>query len=183
MSWGGAQNARKGARLRKGDGKMKKRPLLLVAVLMVAFLLVSSSPVAAQPSESAAIKCVLDIEFNGAYWSGTVTGPRCSVQGTIKFEAVLDEYRYPGNTMHFVETFTIWPDSGGDIMGKDWGVWNYSTLKFRSQGWVTDASSEWEHLVGSRFHEIGWTSDPNVIPITTSDSHMTIAPSNRPFDD
>ena len=160
---------------------MKKRRLLLVTVLMVALLFVSSAAVAAQPSGSAAIKCVLDINYNGAYWLGTVTGPRCSVEGEIRFDAVEEEYFYPGKTMHFVEEFTIWPDSGGVIHGKDSGVWNMTTFKFRAQGWVTDATPEWEHLVGSRYHEIGWTSNPDDgFPITAPDGQMHIAPSNRP---
>jgi hypothetical protein len=167
--------------LRKGDGEMKKRPLLVITVLMVAFLFVASAPVAAQPSGSGAIKCVLDIEYNGAFWFGTVTGPRCSVEGTIRFDAVEDEYFYPGKTMHFVEEFTIWPDSGGVIKGKDWGVWNLTTFKFRANGWIREASDEWAHLVGSRYHEIGWTSNPDDgLPITAPDGKMTIAPSNEP---
>ena len=168
---------------------MKARRLLLVTVLMVALLFVSSLAVAAQPSESAAIKCGLDITYAvwpeesywgaGEYWAGTVTGPRCSVAGNIKF--VEEEPSFPGNTMHFVEVFTIHPDSGGSIEGKDWGVWNFSTFKFRAQGWVTDASPEWEHLVGSRYHEIGVTSNPAVPgPITAPDGEMHIAPSNWP---
>jgi len=166
---------------------MKKRRLLRVTVLMVAFLLVSSAAVAAQPSGSAAIKCVLDITYDAhdeceevvPCWFGTVTGPRCSVAGEIRFDAVEEEYSYPGNTMHFVEVFTLEPYSGGEIHGKDWGVWNMATFKFRAQGWVTSASEEWEHLVGSRYHEIGWTSNPaDGLPITTSDAQMHIAPSN-----
>ncbi|MGD2040799.1 MAG: hypothetical protein PVH11_08230 [Anaerolineae bacterium] len=160
---------------------MKERRLLRVIVLMVALLLVSSAAVAAQPSDSRAIECVLDIDYNGAYWFGTVTGPRCSVEGTIRFDAVEDEYFYPGKTMHFVEEFTIWPSDGGEIYGKDWGVWNMTTFKFRAQGWVTDASDEWAHLVGSRYHEIGVTSNPDDgLPITAPDGQMHIAPSNRP---
>jgi hypothetical protein len=170
---------------------MKERRLLGVTVLMVAFLLVSSSAVAAQPSGSRAIECVLDITYNvwpeesywgsGEYWSGTVTGPGCSIEGPIKFEAVEDEYFYPRGTMHFVEVFTIHPDSGGEIHGKDWGVWNYSTFKFRANGWITEASDEWAHLVGSRYHEIGWTSSlDDGLPLTTSDGQMHIAPSDRP---
>ncbi len=160
---------------------MKERRLLRVTVLMVALLLVSSSAVAAQPSGSGTIECVLDITYNGAYWDGTVTGPECSVAGRITFIEVSGAFD-AGKTLHFVEEFTIEPYSGGEIKGKDWGVWNFSTLKFRAQGWVTDASPEWEHLVGSHYHEMGWTSDPNVIPIAAPDGQMRIAPSDRPSD-
>jgi hypothetical protein len=172
--------------LRKGDEEMKKRRLLRVTVLMVALLFVSSAAVAVQPSGSGTIDCVLDITYDEwepgvFYWFGTITGPECSVAGDIQF--VEGPAFEAGKTLHFTEEFTIWPDSGGEIYGMDWGVWNFSTLKFRAQGWVTDATPEWEHLVGSHYHEMGWTSDPNFIPIYAPDGQMRIAPSNRPFDD
>jgi hypothetical protein len=163
---------------------MKERRLLRVTVLMVAFLFVSSAAVAAQPSGSGTIDCVLDITYDEYdpgewYWLGTVTGPECSVEGTIRFDEVEGAFD-AGKTLHFVEEFTIWPYSGGEISGKDWGVWNFSTLKFRAQGWITGATPEWEHLIGSHYHEMGWTSDPSVIPIYAPDGQMRIAPSNRP---
>jgi hypothetical protein len=166
---------------------MKKRRLLRVTVLMAAFLLVSSAAVAAQPSGSGTIECVLDITYKEwdpgeFYWYGTVTGPECSVSGDIKFVEVSGAFE-AGKTLHFVEEFTIWPSSGGEIYGKDWGLWNLgSTLKFRAQGWVTDASEEWEDLVGSHYFEMGWTSGPDVIPITAPGGQMRIAPSTRPSD-
>jgi hypothetical protein len=145
---------------------MKKKRYLSV-VLVVAFLLASSSIVAAQ--SGGVIDCDLDITYNGSFWFGTLTGPKCDVAGFIRFDAVPDEYTYPGKTMHFVEEFTIWPTSGGDLSGKNWGVWNMKTLKFRANGWVTDASPEWDHLVGSHYHEVGVTSDPSVLPITVEE--------------
>jgi hypothetical protein len=162
---------------------MKKGWLFLITVLVAAFLLVSSSAVAAQPSASGTIKCVLDISYGGSYWFGTVTGPECSVAGTIRFDAVPEEYSYPGKTMHFVEEFTIEPYGGGVIRGKNWGVWNMSTFKYRAHGWVREASDEWEHLVGAQYHEVGVTSDPALgLPITAPDGKATLAPSNRPSD-
>jgi hypothetical protein len=179
--------AKSWARLEKGDEKMKKRSLLLITVLMVAFSFVSSSAVAAQPSGSGTIECVLDITYDnygdGFYWYGTVTGSECSVEGTIRFDAVREEYFDAGKTMHFVEEFTIEPSSGGVIKGKNWGVWNLTTFKFRAYGWVREASDEWAHLVGSHYHEMGRTSNPaDGIPITAPDGKMRIAPSDRPSD-
>jgi hypothetical protein len=46
------------------DAKIKTRSLCRITVLVAAFLLVSSSAIAAQPSASGAIKCVLDIEYD-----------------------------------------------------------------------------------------------------------------------
>ena len=68
---------------------MNKKRLLSV-VLVVIFLLASSSIVAAQGG--GVIDCDLDITYNGFYWLGTVTGPKCDVAGSIRFDAVRDEY-------------------------------------------------------------------------------------------
>lgn len=163
---------------------MKKRSLLLITVLVAASLFVSSLVVAAQPSAPGTIECVLDITYDDyggeTYWLGTVTGPGCSVEGTIRFDAVPTEYFNAGETVHFVEEFTIEPYSGGVIRGKNWGLWNLSTLKYRATGWVREASGDWAHLVGSQYHEMGRTSDPAVMPITAPDGKMRIAPANRP---
>jgi hypothetical protein len=172
---------------KKGDEKMKKRSLLLITVLMVALLFVSSPAIAAQPSASGTIECVLDITYDdygdGVYWYGTVTGSECSVEGTIRIDAVPAEYFDAGKTLHFAEEFTIWPDSGGAIKGKDWGVWNLSTFKYRANGWVREASDEWAHLVGSHYHGMGVTGNPDDgLPITAPGGWMKIAPSNRPSD-
>ena len=163
---------------------MKKRSLIWVSVLVVAFLFVSSSVAAAQPSVPGAIECVLDITYDDyggeTYWLGTVTGPECSVEGTIRFDAVPAEYFNAGKTLHFVEEFTIEPTSGGFISGKNWGLWNLSTLTYRATGWVREASDDWAHLVGSQYHEMGQTSDPDVMPITAPGGWMRIALANRP---
>lgn len=172
---------------------MKKGSLILVSVLMIALLFVSSSAVSAQPDDPGAIKCDLDITFNGAYWSGTVAGVECSVEGTIRFDAVRDENRFRPNrenlsTKHFVEEFTIWPGSSemaGDvwIKGKNCGVWNFSTFKYRARGWVTDTSIEWADLVGSQYHEMGTTSNPSDgLPLLAPGGNMKLVPGNRPVD-
>jgi hypothetical protein len=165
---------------------MKTRSLVLITALVAASLLVSSSAFAAQPSASGAIKCVLDIEYDEYepetyHWLGTVSRPECSVAGTIRFDAVREEYPEPDKTMHFVEELTIWPDGGGEIRGKNWGVWNMSTFKFRAHGWVRDASDEWAHLIGYQYHEMGKTSNPaDGLPLTAPDGKMTLAPASRP---
>ena len=170
---------------------MKKVSLILIGVLMIALLFVSNSTVLGQPNDSGAIKCDLDITYNGAFWSGTVSGDECSVEGAIRFDAVGDEYRYRPNqenvsTMHFVEEFTMWPGSdemAGDvwIKGKNCGVWNFSTFKYRAHGWVTDASVEWADLIGSQYHEMGTTSNPaDGLPILAPGGNMKLVPSNRP---
>jgi hypothetical protein len=163
---------------------MKKRSLLLMTVLMVALLSTSITAVSAKPGAAGPVECVVDIAVDpsvGDFWSGTVTG--CSLAGKIEFVEKPTNY-VVGKTEHFFESFTIWPTGGGEIHGDDAGVWNFSTYKFRANGWVTDASEKWAYLVGYKFHEVGITSNPDELPITASGVRMKLVPANRvPKDD
>ena len=117
-------------------------------------------------------------EEDGSYWSGTVNG--CSLVGTVAYWAVLSEYFDAGSTLHFTETFTIWPSIGGEIHGRHDGVWNSSTFKFRANGWITDASEEWSHLVGYKSFEMGTTTSLDVLPVYAENTTMRLAPANAP---
>ena len=164
---------------------MKKK----VFVLMIVFGMLAALSVSAVSAKSnGAIECVLDITWDdhdgtgnpeNNYWLGTLAD--CELEGAIKFVAVPEEYAESGKALHFVEEFTIWPDSGGEIYGKNWGVWNFSSFKFRAYGWVRDTSSQWAHLVGNKYHEIGTTSPyfggPG--PIFAPDGAMKLVPANR----
>lgn len=157
---------------------MKKKSLILTAVLMVVLLSTSITAVSAQHNESAPIGCVIDMAFdeypNGDYWYGTVSGNGCSIAGTITFNETGANY-IVGKTEHFFEEFTIQPYSGGEIIGYDNGVWNFSTFKFRANGYVIGASEEWSYLVGYKFHEMGTTSNPDEgLPVTAPATKMTL---------
>ena len=163
---------------------MKKGSLIPIAVLMVALLFVLISVVSARSDQSAVIECVIDIAFDeypdGFYWQGPVTG--CSLEGTIEFRENEERpYYETGNMAHFFEKFTIYPDSGGEIYGKNWGVWNFSTFKFRANGWVRETSPEWAHLVGAKYHEMGTTSPPppEPGPIYAPGGTAKLVPANR----
>lgn len=160
---------------------MKKWFLIFSTAVIAALLFASISAVSAKPNTPGSIDCVLNIIHNGSYWDGTVTGPKCSVAGTIRFYAVPDEYYDTGKTTHFVELFTIEPYEGGVIAGKNYGVWNHKTLKFRANGWVTYTEGEaWEHMVGYKYHETGMTSDPNGdLPLSVEDGKAKLVPANR----
>jgi len=165
---------------------MKRRLVILIAALTLMLTFVWISAVSAEPSESAAIACVLDITLDdypdGTYWLGTLDD--CVLEGAIEFHSVDEEYRFLPNVWHFVEEFTIRPATGGEIYGKNWGEWNLKSAKFRAHGWVTDASDEWTDLIGSMYHEMGVTSttDVSVRPITAPDGSMIMAQGNRPVD-
>ncbi|HSG18428.1 MAG TPA: hypothetical protein VLE70_19195 [Anaerolineae bacterium] len=165
---------------------MKRRTVFFVTVLTIFLLVVISSVVLA---DRGAIHCDLDITYDdwgdGMYWYGTIDGPECSVAGNIRFDAVDTEYREPGRTLHFVENFTIWPfsDPNSMIKGKNCGVWNFMTLKYRAHGWVTeDTDAQWDHMVGYQYHEMGVTGDPSVLPVEAPGGSATLAPGGRPVD-
>jgi len=163
---------------------MKKKLFVLMIVLA---MLATVSISAASAKSDGPIDCVLDITYNEyepgvLYWLGTLAD--CELAGTIRFDAVPEEYAEAGKTLHFVEEFTLHPYSGGEIKGKNWGVWNFSTFKFRANGWVRETSPEWAHLVGSKYHEVGRTSpyfgEPEDLPILAPGGASRFAPSNRP---
>jgi hypothetical protein len=162
---------------------MNRKTLLLAVVLTAVLLLVSLPAVFAEPG---AITCDLEITYDvheegvDPYWLGSVTGPDCSVEGSIAFFAVRDEYFSAGKTTHFVENFVIWPDAGGEIHGKNYGNWNLSTFKYRANGWVLDASEEWEHMIGYKYHETGTTGNPDDgLPILAPGGWAKLVPANN----
>jgi len=61
--------------------------------------------------------------------------------------------------MHWVQTSIIYPAAGGFLEMTEDGVWNLNTFKFRTNGWVTDTSSEYEHMIGAKVHSVGYTSE------------------------
>jgi hypothetical protein len=163
---------------------MNKKTLLLAVVLTAVLLFVSLPAVSAEPG---AIQCDLDIthdyhdgEDMPPYWLGTVIGPDCTVAGEIEFRAVPEEYFTSGKTIHFVETFVIRPYDGGELYGKNYGVWNLSTFKYRANGWVLNATPEWEQMIGYKYHESGTTSDPaDAPPIYAPGGWAILVPANR----
>ena len=151
---------------------MKKRSLILIMVLMLTLLFLSITAVSAQPNKPMA--CVVDIAYDPGVdpcWQGTVSD--CPIAGDITVcENPAPVFR--GKTEHFFEEFTI--DTGkGVIKGIDAGVWNFSTFKFRVNGWVTSADGDWAYLVGYKLHEMGTTSDPAAgMPVIASNVAMTL---------
>ncbi len=88
-------------------------------------------------------------------WYGHVEG---DIEGQIAF---WEDPPGHGNensvAWHFFEKFTFLPDSGGWIVGYDYGHWSHFA-KFHASGFVTDASAGWDAIVGYRFFEMGVTT-------------------------
>lgn len=153
----------------------------MVVVLTAVLLVAAFSAVSAKPR---AIKCDLDITYDvyeegkDPYWLGTVTGPDCDVEGTIEFYAVPDEYVYGDEYTRFVETFVIRPYAGGELHGKNYGLWRLSNFDFWASGWVLVASEEWDHMVGYRYFERGTTGNPaDGLPLEAPDGQAKLWPS------
>jgi hypothetical protein len=161
---------------------MKKRLLLVATALLFVLLFATFSAVSATSNRPIAcsVDMVYDEHESGSgyfYWSGSVSG--CILEGDIRFDAA-GPPKLVGNSYHWYELFTIYPDSGGEISGYDKGVIAFSNFEFRSNGWVTDATPPWAHLTGNKFFEIGTsppTSDP---PIVIEDMLMRLVPAQRP---
>ncbi len=160
---------------------MKKVILALAAVLVFALLLASFSEVSADPNEP--IECLVDMDFNGAYWEGTVNG--CALAGSVRFDPDPDNESYEaGNSLHFFELFTINVAGGDEIRGTTAGVGhlNQPPFQFIANGWVTDATGPWTHLIGNKYFESGLvnlTTDP-ALPFQVKDMVMRIVPAQHP---
>jgi len=144
---------------------MRKMLLTPLIVCMVALLSMLSMPaVSAQPMKP--LRCLMVITFDpnlpDPHWIGTVIG---DINGKIEFWEQPENY-VVGKTEHFFEKFLI-TTADGMIEGFDGGVWNFPTFKFRANGWVTVASSDWAYLIGYKMHEIGTTSPFPPIPPET----------------
>jgi hypothetical protein len=143
---------------------MKK--ILAVALIAVVALLLTSAGVSAAPSNGPKIiKCdqfiavyLSDLE---PHWRGNLSN--CFLGGADVHYYGKPEGWFSGKVAHFYEDFVIYPKTGGYIKGYDDGLWNFGTTwKFRAEGRVTEASSEWSYLVGYKFHEMGTTDDANL---------------------
>ena len=136
---------------------MRTKLWVAVVLLLLAGLLVAAG--AAQAKAPLRCEASLYTDADTPYWEVALSG---DVNGTMYvYGDPAREFFFPGKTEHFFETWEVYSDSGDWLFsGTDAGVWSFVTFKFRANGWVTDASSDWQYLVGHKFHEIGTTTDP-----------------------
>jgi len=90
-------------------------------------------------------------EWGPLSWSGTISG---DIDGNIYFYKTGS--KVVGNVKHFWEVWLI-TDETGDmlLMGTDKGVVSLANMKYRMNGAVTDAASQYEHLIGRNVHMSG----------------------------
>jgi len=90
-------------------------------------------------------------EYGILVWSGTITG---DINGKMYFYN--SGGRDVGQVSFFEETWLI-NDENGDmlLLGTDQGVVSWNNLKYRMNGVVTDAASEYANLLGHNVHMRG----------------------------
>jgi hypothetical protein len=138
----------------------------LRSVIDMAF---TGEPCPLEPPDAGTLITNMDPE---GCWYGTVEG---DIDGTIAFWEMDARYR-AGMVLWFSEIFTIVPDSGGYINGVERGIWYLKDFRFKTTGWVTSTSPEWEDLLGAKFHEKGVTSDPGLgLPVTADGTKMILS--------
>ena len=158
-----------------------KKVLAVTLIAVVALLLTSGGVLAAQSNGPKIIKCDQFIAVYSTdpepHWRGTLSN--CALDGAQVhyFGSSTKTGWESGKVAHFYEDFVILPESGGYIKGYDDGLWTFSTWKFRAEGRVTEASPEWSHLVGYKFHEMGTTDDPTLLPSDPEEEWVLNGPS------
>jgi len=142
-----------------------KKVLAVALVAVVALLLTSVGVLAAPSTGPKIIKCDQFIAVHSTdtppHWRGTLSN--CALDGAEVHYYGQPEGWESGKVAHFHEHFVIYRD-GASISGYDDGLWNFSTWKFRAEGRVTEATGKWSYLVGYKFHEMGTTDDPTLLP-------------------
>ncbi|HSG85007.1 MAG TPA: hypothetical protein VLA23_01610 [Candidatus Limnocylindrales bacterium] len=154
-----------------------RRCLALVAAVGLLVAVASTSTVAAKSEGGHQIRASIEMGYPsvdcpefpaeitppadlqlGACWQGTITG---GLNGAVAFWERPQIFLGPhGDRLErFFEVFLFRLDGGEWIYGSDSGVWNFSTFKYRAQGWVTAASAGMEHLVGWHYFYSGTTHD------------------------
>jgi hypothetical protein len=140
----------------------------LTALLALAFTLALLPAVSAQPMKP--LRCEVSFELNWDWvgfggtspytWIGTVSG---AIEGDTTL--TLMGASFPGITEHYSETWVITTSEGSITIYQE-GVWSFKSYKFKSNGWITDATGSWAYLLGSDAHVRGVTTQFPVDPPT-----------------
>lgn len=152
---------------------MRRASAIVIAIALGSTLALTGP---ASADEPAMLRMDIEITWSDppGYWWGGVEG---DVTGMVTYTAWPGHEGYAtGQAAHFFETFTICvgepvtmsgctdPTEGEYIVGTLQGLYSLKgsagKWTFRANGVVTDASPEWEFLIGYRYHENGVTTSP-----------------------
>ena len=144
---------------------MRKKNIVVYAVILAALTTVISPLVVAKPKTR--LNGDVYIEY-----SGTEPFPdspyTCSFVGTVEgdiggdfYVTLIDVWFDPAGDKveHFVEYWRIETESGY-IQGENLGKWTFSNFKWMANGEVTEASENYQYLIGSQWQYRGTTTDP-----------------------
>ena len=173
---------------------IRLRKTLTVALVVVMAFLFVAAPVSAKPSDHpGAVRFHVSIEWivpGPEYWWGGVSG---GMTGMVKYLSDPNgNPRGSGIIGHFYEVFTICigkpvvaygcdnPEEGSYITGVDTGVYDVKPdagkWHFMANGWVTGASPDYAYMIGYKYFENGWTTDPYDPVLTTGEAEAFLAP-------
>ena len=133
--------------------KQVKRLTVLLA-LALAFTLALVPVGTAQAKKPLRCEISIELDWDLFQWNGTITG---DIEGDFIIFPDPDP-SFPGILEHYVETWVIETDEGSIEVIQE-GVWSFKTFKFKSNGWVTDATGTWAYLLGSDVHVRGVTTE------------------------
>ena len=134
---------------------MKCKRSIALLVLAFTLALLPAGIVQAQKPLNCEISITLVWTTTEFYWDGSITG---DIEGT--FIITPDPLPgFPGSTEHFLETWVITTDDGTISLYQE-GVWNFKTGRWRSNGMVTAASTDYTYLIGCNVHVRGVTTLP-----------------------
>jgi hypothetical protein len=147
---------------------MRKNKIVLYAITIATFSMLILPLVVAKPETR--LNGDVSIEFVAFTIPFPDSSYMCSFVGTVEgdiegdlYVTLIDVWFDPAGDKveHFVEYWRIEPKSGGYIQGENLGKWTFSNFKWVANGEVTDASSEYENLIGSQWQYRGTTTDPS----------------------
>lgn len=148
---------------------MRKKNIVLYTVMMLAISIAFSSLVFAKPNTRLDGDVYIELQYSFVQFPGCTDPCPCSFVGTVSgdLEGVLYihliEAWFPAENKieHFTEYWYIETDTGY-LQGENKGKWTFSNFKWVANGEVTDASLEYEHLIGSQWQYGGTTNNPAV---------------------
>ena len=129
---------------------MKLRKAMILVVFALTLVII---PVAfGQPMKPLRCNIEIELSFDPFGWDGEISG---DIDGTFWITPL--GAVFPGITEHYWEEWFVETDEGTITIYQE-GVWSFKSFKFKSNGYVTDATGDWTYLIGAKVHVRGLTT-------------------------
>ena len=161
------------------ERKSVRKMVTILAFSVMCLTLVSVPTVSAQPNKPLRVVMQWDLDYTivPIGWSGEVSG---DITGDITVTLVYARWtgKEQDRTEHWKETWVI-TTASGEIYGEEEGAATNGNGRCNARGRITDATGDWEHLIGCIFHWKGsaWVTDPGPPLQVHCDLTMVILPS------